>query len=219
MNFGDVLLICPIDMGMRELYYAVSISLNGGKPMGMWGRILLSAAVVAGTAMLESPAACADDFDWKDGKWRLELSGFAGYRSGRRSRTGDFGFAGSVEYEVPLASRLTFGIKAYPLFFYDQDDAGEDTLFGAGVGPELRVYSKGAEHRGFFAELGTAVLATVGRFDGNSGAVNLLIEGGLGYKFERNWHVAVKFRHISNVGFAARNSGLNGLGLAFGYSF
>ncbi len=187
--------------------------------MGLWGRILLSAAVVAGTAVLEPPAACADGFDWKDGKWRLELSGFTGFRSGRRSRSGDLRIVGSVEYEVPLAKRLTLGIKAYPLFFHDQDDAGEDTVVGAGVGPQLRVYSKGAERRAFFAEVGTAVLVVAGRFDGNSGAVNFLGEAGLGYKFKRNWHVAAKFSHVSNSGFGDHNSGVNTLGLAFGYSF
>lgn len=125
----------------------------------------------------------------------------------------------SVEYEVPLVKHLTFGIKAYPLFLYNQDDPGEDTVFGVGVGPEFRVYSKGSEHRGFFLEIGTGVLAATGRFDGNSGAVNFLNEGGVGYKFKRGWHVAAKISHVSNLGFAFKNSGVNNLGIAFGYTF
>lgn len=187
--------------------------------MDVWGRILLGAAVVAGTVLVESPAACANDYGWKEGRWRLELSGFTAFRSGNRSRTGDLGLVGSVEYEVPLVQHLTFGIKTYPLFLYNQDDTGEDTVFGIGIGPEFRVYSKGAEHRGFFFEIGTAVLAATGRFDGNSGAVNFLNEGGLGYKFKRGWHVAAKISHVSNLGFAFKNSGVNNLGIALGYTF
>ncbi len=187
--------------------------------MSVVGRILVSVAVVAGTVVVKAPLACANDYSWKDGRWRLELSGFTAFRSGNRSRTGDFGFAGSVEYEVPLVKHLTFGIKAYPLFFYDQDDGGEDTMYGAAVGPEFRVYWKGAEHRGFFFEFGSAVLVTTGRFDGNSGAVNFLNEGGIGYKFKRDWHVAAKISHISNAGLASSNSGVNNLGLALGYTF
>lgn len=187
--------------------------------MSVWGRILVSVAVVAGTVLVDAPAASANDYGWKDGRWRLELSGFAAFRSGNRSRTGDFGFAGSVEYEVPLVKHLTFGIKAYPLFFYDQNDSGEDTIYGAGVGPEFRVYSNGTEHRGFFFEFGSALLATTGKFDGNSGTVNFLNEAGIGYKFKRDWHVAAKISHVSNAGFASDNSGVNSLGLAFGYTF
>lgn len=187
--------------------------------MGLWGRILVSAAVVAGTMMLEPPAACGDDFDWRDGKWRLELSGFGAVRSGRRSRSGDYRIAGSVEYEVPLSGRLTIGIRGYPLFYHNQDDPGEDTVVGAAVGPAFRMYSNESEHRGFFAELGGAVLVAAGRFDGNSGAVNFFGESGVGYKFKSDWHVAVKFSHVSNAGFGDHNSGVNTLGFAFGCSF
>ncbi len=132
---------------------------------------------------------------------------------------GDFGIVGSVEYEIPVVKRLTVGIKTYPFYYFDQDDAGEDTVFGVGVGPALRVYSKGAEHRGFFAEVSGVTLVTVGRFDGNSGSVNFLGEGGVGYKFKRDWHVAAKISHISNAGLAGSNAGVNTLGIAFGYTF
>ena len=65
----------------------------------------------------------------------------------------------------------------------------------------------------------SAVLATTGRLDGNSGAVNFLNEGGIGYKFKRDWHVAAKINHVSNLGFASKNSGANSLGIAMGYTF
>jgi len=187
--------------------------------MSVWGRILVSVAVVAGTVVVHAPSACANDYSWKDGRWRLELAGMTAFYSGHRSRTGDFGIIGSVEYEIPVVKHLTVGIKTYPFYFFDQNDAGEDTVFGVGVGPEFRVYTKGAEHRGFFVEVGSAVLATVGRFDGNSGALNFLNEGGVGWKFKRGWHVAAKISHISNWGFAGRNAGVNSLGIAFGYTF
>ena len=64
--------------------------------MDVWGRILLGAAVVAGTVLLESPAAWANDYGWKDGRWRLGLSGFTALRPGNRSRTGVVGLVGSV---------------------------------------------------------------------------------------------------------------------------
>ena len=187
--------------------------------MGGWGRILVSVAVVAGTAAVSAPSACANDYGWKDGRWRLELAGTTAFYSGHRSRTGDFGIVGSAEYEIPVVKHLTVGIKTYPFYYFDQDDAGEDTVFGVGVGPALRVYSKGAEHRGFFVEVSGVTLVTVGRFDGNSGSVNFLGEGGVGYKFKRDWHVAAKISHISNAGLAGSNAGVNTLGIAFGYTF
>lgn len=187
--------------------------------MSTGAKILVGVMILAAIAFADASPAHADDVGWKEGKWRIELSGFTAYRSGKRSRTGDFGFIGSAEYEIPITKRLSIGIKTYPLFFYDQDDSGEDTVFGAGIGPEFRIYAKDTPRRGFFFEFGTAVLATVGRFDGNSGAVNFSSEAGLGYKFKRNWHVAAKIAHISNAGLATHNAGVNRLGLAFGYTF
>ncbi len=181
--------------------------------------ILVGVLMTSSVALADVSAPEADETGWKNGKWRLELSGFAAVRSGKRSRTGDFGFAGSAEYEIPLGKRLSFGIKTYPLYFYDQDDSGEDTVFGAGIGPEFRVYAKNAQRKGFFFEIGTAVLVATGRFDGNSGAVNFLNEAGVGYKFERDWHITAKFSHISNAGFANHNSGVNSAGIAIGYTF
>lgn len=181
--------------------------------------ILAGVLMVPGVAFADTSAAQADEVGWKAGTWRLELSSFAAYRSGRRSRTGDFGFVASAEYEIPLGKRLSIGIKTYPLYFYDQDDSGEDTVYGAGIGPEFRVYRKDAQRRGFFFEFGSAILATDGRLDGNSGAVNFYNEAGIGYKFKRDWHVTAKISHLSNAGFASNNAGVNTLGLAFGYSF
>ena len=184
-------------------------------------------AVVTGIAMAAStflgvaPAQAQEEkaYGWKDGMWRLELSAWTSIYSGHRSRSGDYGFAGSVAYEVPVSKRFSVGLKMYPLLGYDQDDSGEDTIWGVGFGPEFRFYTKPHLHRGFFFEVGTAVIAHSGKFDGNSGNINFLNEGGAGYKFKTNWHVAAKIRHLSNAGFAQSNSGVNSLGLAFGYTF
>jgi len=181
--------------------------------------ILIGTLMTCGIVFADVPPIDSDETGWKNGKWRLELSGFAALRSGRRSRTGDFGFVGSAEYEIPLRKRLSIGIKAYPLYFYDQDDSGEDAVLGVGIGPEFRVYAKNAQRKGIFFEIGSALLATTGRFDGNSGALNFLNEAGVGYKFKRDWHITAKFSHISNAGFASHNSGVNSAGIAVGYTF
>jgi hypothetical protein len=49
--------------------------------------------------------------------------------------------------------------------------------------------------------------------------VNFLTEVGVGYEFDNDWHVALKWRHMSNAGIASRNAGVNGLGIGIGFSF
>ena len=181
----------------------------------------LPLAVLVGSVLMQATEAFAQssqEHGWAAGKLRLELAGFTGIHSGRRSRTGDYGLSVSVEYEVPVIKHLTLGIKGYPLFFYEQDDSGEDTVFGVGIGPQLRAYHR-EDFRGLFGEVGFAALATSGKFDGNSATLNLLSEGGIGYKFKSNWHVAAKFRHISNAGLASSNSGVNTVVIGLGYTF
>lgn len=190
--------------------------------MRMRARVFAGILVAACIGLIETPVAHAgvrETFDFKNGNWRLELSGFAALRSGNRSRTGDIGSSASVEYEVPMTQHATFGLKAYPLFVFDQDDSGEDTLVGAAFGPEFRFYTKKEEYRGFFFEIGSALLGTSGKIDGNSATFNLLNEGGVGYKFKNDWHISFKISHISNAGLADSNSGVNSLGLAIGHTF
>ena len=190
--------------------------------MRVKAKVIVGVIVALGVVLVGSPSAHAgvgETFDFKNGKWRLELAGFAALRSGNHSRTGDVGSAISVEYEVPLSSHVSFGLKGYPLFVYDQDDAGEDTVVGVAFGPEFRFYVEEDTYRGFFFEIGVAGLAASGKFDGNTAAVNFLIDSGVGYRFESDWHVSAKFSHISNGGLADHNSGVNIVGIGFGYTF
>ena len=155
---------------------------------------------------------------WKDGLWRVEASSFAGLKSGRKSRTGDFNVNGTVEYEIPAGNRSTVGIRVHPLFLYEENLTNR-SIWGTAGGMTVRVYENAEFRRGFYGEAAGSVLWHSNEFRGNKSRTNFLVEVGLGYKFDNDWHVAVKGRHISNSGIASRNSGINGLGAAFGYTF
>lgn len=155
---------------------------------------------------------------WEDGRWRLELSGLSGIRSGRRSRTDDLNINVLVDYEVPINKGMTVGLRLQPLFYYHEDESKDD-IWGVGLGPIFRWYQKQEDYEGFFVEFGMSVLGHSDKFNGNSGSVNFLGEIGFGYAFPKDWHVAFKWRHISNAGLAEDNAGVNGIGLGFGYRF
>jgi len=53
----------------------------------------------------------------------------------------------------------------------------------------------------------------------HASATHILAEVGVGYKSREQWHVAVKFRHISNGGTGGHKCGVNGVGLGVGYTF
>ena len=167
-------------------------------------------------------AAGADTLRWEDGRWRLEFTGMGGVYSGKVDREGDWYATGSIEYEVPAFDHATFGLRFYPLFWYEEDedkrgDAG--VIHGAAFGVAARYYQRAETRSGWFGELGVSALVHDEEFEKNSSQVNFLNELGLGYKWEEHWHVAVKWEHISNAGIGSRNSGVNGVGLAFGYTF
>lgn len=153
---------------------------------------------------------------WDAGRWRLELSGLAGLNSGRRSRTDDYNINILVDYEVPINKGVTVGLRLQPLFFYKQDGAD---ILGAGFGPVIRWYQKQEEYEGFFVEFGVSLMGQSKKFEGNTGSINFLSELGFGYAFPKDWHVALKMRHLSNAGIAEDNSGVNGIGIGFGYRF
>ncbi len=167
---------------------------------------------------LIAPNAAAGALDWKSANWRLELMGWNGLDTGDGDRSEDWGSTDTVEYEVPLGSHFAFGLRAAPLFYYDQDN-NDDDMWGVGFGPTLRLYSKADEQRGFFGELGLTALYHSEKFTGNGSDLNFVSELGVGYKFKREWHIALKWRHISNAGIDEDNSGANAIGLGLGYSF
>ena len=185
-------------------------------------RLLVSVALVLALPAWCAAVAHADEAThptWKEGRLRLELSGFAGTNTASEPRSGDVSIMGSIEYEGPLTKRLTLGPRFIPVFSYNPDIPDAPDIHGAALGAELRFYSKAREYRGFFGEAGSAMLFTSRKFDQNTATVNFIVEFGAGYAFKNGWHVAVKFRHISNLFLAFRNSGADAVGLGLGYRF
>jgi Lipid A 3-O-deacylase (PagL) len=182
-------------------------------------RRLLISVLLATAIFVLMPVTSAEADGFRDGRWRLEFGGAAGLPSNNReSRSGDFLVTGSAEYEFPIHARATFGLRAYPLFIYGE--SGEDTIFGGGAGIAARVYQNEGSLDGFFGEAGASTIWHSDTWEGNGSRVNFLLELGVGYKFpESDWHVALKFNHLSNSNLSNRNSGVNSLGFAFGYTF
>jgi len=154
---------------------------------------------------------------FSEGHWRSEVTVATGIHSGRQSRSGNMLYMANVEYEWPMYARASLGLRAYPLFVYDQDDG--DTVTGAGFGLSGRYYFSKESRDGWFAEAGIGLLGHNNKFEGNSGSVNFIPQAGLGYKFQNDWHVTLQLIHFSNAGFAENNSGVNSLGLGIGRAF
>jgi len=156
---------------------------------------------------------------WEDGRLRFEGQAWSGIRSGGRSRTDDYGVAATVEKEFALGHKLSAGLRAIPLFFVSESDGldGSDIL-GAGLGISIRYYFEEVQD-GLFVEFFESVIGQFDTFRGNSGRMNFMTEIGVGYEFENDWHIALKWRHISNAGFANRNAGVNAIGIGIGFSF
>ncbi|HOJ32070.1 MAG TPA: acyloxyacyl hydrolase [Candidatus Hydrogenedentes bacterium] len=156
------------------------------------------------------------------GEWRLELTGVADIHSGKADRDGDFYFTGSIEYGWPIFSRAVLGLKAYPLFLYREKNDGcgdSDLIYGAGAGICARIYAKRDARTGLFAEVSISPIWHSDYLEGNGSRVNFLSEVGLGYDFDNEWHVALKWEHFSNARLNGDNAGVNGIALAVGYRF
>lgn len=161
------------------------------------------------------------ELKWEDGRLRIESQGWTGTRSGRRSRTDDYGVAVTIEKEFSLNQKLTVGLRVIPLFIVDESDnnGGDgETIYGAGFGVSIRRYFKEAED-GWFAEYYESIIGHSEKFRGNTGSLNFMSEIGFGYEFENDWYVTAKWRHLSNAGIANQNAGINGLGIGVGFSF
>ena len=153
-----------------------------------------------------------------EGRWRLQLSGMHGADSGDRiDRTGDRLFTANAEYEFPITRRQTLALRIYPALFYDAADS--DNVWGAGGGLSWKIYSKAGEQRGVFAEAATAAIFHDETFAGNGGHIDFLSGLGIGYHFANDWHLSVKWEHISNAGLEEPNQGINLVGLAVGVTF
>lgn len=190
--------------------------------MKVFARVLVCVALALTLPAPYAALAHADEAthpSWKEGRLRLELSGFAGTNTASEPRSGDVSIMASIEYEGPLTKRLTIGPRFVPVFHYNPDIPDAPDISGAALGAELRFYSKPGKYRGFFGEAGSAVLVTSKKFDKNTATVNFIVEFGAGYAFKNGWHVAVKFRHLSNAFLSFQNSGADAVGLGLGYRF
>ncbi|MCK5861018.1 MAG: acyloxyacyl hydrolase [Candidatus Hydrogenedentes bacterium] len=156
------------------------------------------------------------ELQWCDGKWQIELSGSIGIDSGKVDRSGDYMLRAMVDYEVPFADHVTLGLRALPLFVYEQD---EDTVWGGGLGLGLRCYSVANEYRGWFVEAAAYALGHKNHFEGNSANINFLTGFGVGYKCKENWSGVLRWEHISNANISKHNSGVNLFSLGVGYAF
>ncbi len=185
-------------------------------------RIVVSVLLILALPAPFAAVAHADEGThppWKEGRWRLELAGYAGTNTASEPRSGDVSIMASIEFEGPLTKRLTLGPRFIPLFYYNPDIPGAADINGVALGAELRYYSKAGEYRGLFGEVGSAALVTAKKFDQNTATVNYIVEFGVGYAFKSGWHVALKFRHLSNLFLASMNSGADAVGVGFGYRF
>jgi hypothetical protein len=156
------------------------------------------------------------------GLWRVEIGAVAGGFSGESNRDGDFYFAGSIEYGWPVFSRAVLGLKAYPLFLYHEEegeDGGSEEILGAGAGLFARLYARKDETAGIYAEASIAPIYHSDYLEDNSSRMNFLNSIGVGYEFDNDWHVSLKWEHMSNANLGSDNAGMNGLSLGAGFSF
>ncbi len=161
-----------------------------------------------------SGSAAARPLDIEQGRWRIELQGADVLHSKKTDREGDYFVSGSVEYEIPVRIHLTLSVRAYPLFIYPEPEP----IYGVAAGIAFRWYPR-EDHKGFYAEAGVAPLWTSRYFNENSSRINFLDELGVGYRFEKDWHLSVKYQHISNAGLGSDNAGVNAISLGIGYTF
>lgn len=153
------------------------------------------------------------------GKLRLEFSGGPAFELGSADRSGDFLLKSTVEYEMPLSPRITLGLRLLPFFLYDQENKGEDMVWGGGFGIGGRFYLDANTYRGLFAEVNTHVVGHEGKIQGNSSKINFLSGLGMGYAFESGWHTVLKWEHISNARLKNHNQGTDCVTVGIGFTF
>ncbi len=167
----------------------------------------------------ETPQEKRGIFRLEDAAWRLEITGSGGLPASSETsdRGGDGMVTGTVDYEIPIMAYGALGLRLMPLFLYFEEQG--DVIWGAGGGIAPRIYTVRNEQRGFFLEGEALALVHGNKFRGDSSYVDFITGGGVGYKCKANWHVIVKFEHISNAGLGGDNDGVNTVGAAVGYTF
>ncbi len=154
------------------------------------------------------------------GWWRGEFMSSTGTVGEQwPEREEDYFLLAAAEYEWPVQDRITLAARGYPLFFYNLRGSvkdRKDDIFGVGVGAALRFYAQEIKSKGFYGEIGSAVLWHDDYMPGNGSKVNFLSDAGIGYDFGNSWAVTLKIFHLSNAGLDDDNAGFDGL--TFGVS-
>lgn len=152
-------------------------------------------------------------------KLNLELSGGPDIELGGTDRSGDFLLKSIVEFEKPVGSHFSLGLRLLPLFLYEQKNRGDDTVWGGGLGFGVRFYFEKESYRGFYLEANTHAIGHKGRIEGNSSNLNFLSAFGVGYGFQNGLHTVLRYEHISNAGLGRRNRGADVITLGVGFRF
>ena len=153
-----------------------------------------------------------------DGRWKLELAGYHTLSASDSTHRGENYGTLTLEYETPMFQRLTVGLRATPVFLYDEGgDAG--TIYGAGGGLAFRYYLRGETRSGPFAEAGSTLFWHNKEFTGSDGRLDFASMAGLGYRWEAGVQISLRYEHISNGGLFKDNVNINAIGVAVAYTF
>lgn len=123
----------------------------------------------------------------------------------------------NLDFYKNVSPRTTLSLRFIPLFVYFQND--DNDVFGAGIGGSARFYFKKNCQTGLYTELHEIALFHQNNFESNTSNFNFYSAIGLGYKFDENWDLTLRFGHISNGNLKGDNGNVNLLGLGLGYSF
>lgn len=181
-------------------------------------RSIAMALLLFTAAALCPREATAGPLYFEDGRWKIEVAGYGTVSASDRSHRDEFYGTLALEYEVPMFQRATMGLRAMPLFLYDEGgDAG--LIYGVGGGLAFRYYLRGETRSGPFAEVGSTLMWHHKEFTDSDGRLDFLSFAGLGYRWDAGVQVSLRYEHISNGGLFKENVNINAVGLAIGYTF
>ena len=163
-------------------------------------------------------AAQAQGLRFEDGRWKLEVAGYHTVSASDSTHRGENYGTLTLEYEVPMFQRMTMGLRATPLFIYDEGgSAGK--IYGAGGGLAFRYYLNGQTRSGLYGEAGSMLFWHNKEFTGSDGRLDFASMAGIGYRWEAGVQVSVRYEHISNGGLFKDNVNINAIGVAVAYTF
>lgn len=194
----------------------------------MLGKQLIIYSVVAAVSLSAANISVAADEEWSfsrdfsKGRWRTEITTTTGAINNHWPRHDeDYFLLGTVEYEWPIHSNVSYSLRGSPLFLFNRhgaDDCDSSHIYGAAFGTAFRLYEK-KELNGLFAEIGTSAMWHSDYLPGSGSKFNFISDIGIGYAFKNRVSVAVKYFHISNAGLARINSGFDAFGVSLAYVF